>query len=176
MNMIRAAMAFAAALAILAIAAMPAAAATFSSGTVNKRIPEIGVAVSKIKVDANSLDDLNVKVRLSHSYTPDLTIGVLGPGKNGEFTELFAGWGTDDDNNLGFGSKSCSGTFTTFDDEGPFELADGVNPYTAGSFQPDEALSEYDDERVKGTWRLYVFDTNQDDGGTLHCWQLRMQG
>ncbi len=174
MHMIRAARTLSAALVILAAAAMPAAAATFSSGVVNKRIPEVGVAVSKIKVDANSLSDLNVKVRLSHSYTPDLTIGVLSPGKNGEFTELFAGWGTDNDNNLGLGSKSCSGTFTTFDDEGDFDLSEGVNPYAA-SFRPDEALDEYDDGRVKGTWRLYVFDTNQDDDGTLHCWQLRLQ-
>jgi subtilisin-like proprotein convertase family protein len=163
-------------LAALVLAA-PGLAKVFSSGNLSKKIPEVGLAKSKIKVTRpGQVTDVNVKVRLSHTYTCDLIVGVQGPGENDDFTELSndncdsAG----DDADFGSGSKSCSGTPTEFDDEAAGPLSTGVNPY-AGSFQPDESLQAYDGERAKGTWTLYVFDINQGDNGKLHCWKLNIK-
>jgi subtilisin-like proprotein convertase family protein len=150
-------------------------AATYSSGKVDRRIPQVGLAKSKIKVPQGSnITDVNVSVRISHTYTPDLIVGVQGPKENDGFQELAnreGGTGFENDKHFGSGKKSCKGNFTVFDDEAATPLSSGDNPF-AGSFEPSEQLGEYDDESARGTWTLYVFDVNQHDSGTLHCWKL----
>jgi subtilisin-like proprotein convertase family protein len=157
------------------VLAAPVLATVFSSGNLSKRIPEVGLAKSKIKVTkGGDVTDVNVKVRLSHTYTCDLIVGVQGPPANDAFIELSNGNCDGNDNHFGTGSKSCSGTPTEFDDEAVDPISAGANPY-AGSFQPDEALNSFDDGPAKGTWTLYVFDINQGDHGTLHCWKLNIK-
>jgi len=158
------------------VLAAPALAKVFSSGNVDRKIPEVGLAKSKIKVDQNgNVTDVNVKVRLSHSYTCDLIVGLQGPAANDDFIELSnQNCNGGDDNHFGSGSKSCAGDATEFDDEAATLIADGGNPF-AGSFQPDEALDDFDEDPAKGTWTLYVFDINQSDDGRLHCWKLNIK-
>jgi subtilisin-like proprotein convertase family protein len=164
----------AAAIALVALVlAAPALAKIFSSGNIAKKIPEVGLAKSKIRVDqGGDVTDVNVKVRLSHTYTCDLIVGIQGPQDNDSFIELSSeNCSGNHENNFGNGSKSCSGTPTVFDDEAGTAIGAGSNPY-AGSFIPDEGLDDFDDDPAKGTWTLYVFDINQHDDGTLHCWKL----
>ena len=158
------------------VLAAPALAKVFSSGNLSKKIPEVGLAKSKIEVTKRGqVSDVNVEIRASHTYTCDLIVGVQGPGSNDQFIELMDDHcdGNDDDD-LGTGSKSCAGEGTVFDDEAATAIGDGMNPY-AGSFAPEESLDSYDDGRAKGTWTLYVFDINQSDSGTLHCWKLNVK-
>jgi subtilisin-like proprotein convertase family protein len=148
-----------------------AGAKVFSSGDVDKRIPKVGLAMTKIKVNQpGKVTDIDVEVRITHSYTPDLVVGLLGPNKGSQFQELAlheSGSGTSNETDFGTGAKSCKGTNTRFDDEAGTELENGDNPFV-GSFRPEFSLSTFDDERARGTWRLYVFDLNQGDGGSLH--------
>jgi subtilisin-like proprotein convertase family protein len=146
-----------------------ASAKVYSSGDIDKKISDLGRTVAKIKVNKDvDISDVNVNVRISHTADDDLLIGLLGPRH--EFTELVS-QGDGLGHNLGTGPKSCHGTFTTFNDEAATSFTSGSAPY-AGSFQPSESLQEYDGDSSQYTWKLYAFDLNQDDHGSLHCWQL----
>jgi subtilisin-like proprotein convertase family protein len=159
------------------VAAAPAAAKTYSSGKVDRRIPQVGLAQAKIKVpEGGHVTDVNIGIRITHTYTPDLIVGVQGPKRNDDFDELAhyeGGTGFEDDNDFGSGKKSCHGHLTRFDDEAAAPLSSADNPFV-GSFLPWDSLNGFDDNPAKGTWTLSVFDTNQHDSGTLHCWNLNV--
>jgi subtilisin-like proprotein convertase family protein len=153
-------------------AAGSASASIYSSGDIDKKVADLGRTVSTIKVRKDAeITDIDVNVRLSHSANEDLLIGLLGPGH--EFEELVS-QGQAGGENFGSGKKSCGGTFTTFDDDAGGPLSGGSSPYAA-SFQPSENLNgEFAGDPARYRWKLYVFDLNQSDSGTLHCWQLNI--
>ncbi|MGD0651032.1 MAG: Ig-like domain-containing protein [Verrucomicrobiia bacterium] len=144
---------------------------TFDSSNVPKTIPDVTTIYSTNSIATTGvIDDVNVTVRLNHTYDGDLTIAIQHP----DSTEvvLAEGRGGSGDN---FGTGTCGAgeVRTTFDDEAANPISAGSAPF-AGSFRPEGVLTNLDSKPVNGTWRLRVTDSYLLDTGTLYCWGLRI--
>jgi subtilisin-like proprotein convertase family protein len=134
--------------------------------------PNGGGVLSKIAVRTSArIRDFDVGVRIAHNNDDELNIYLVSPG--GRFVELSTDNGGNG-NDYGAGSNSCAGQLTTFDDEGPTRIEDGAPPYL-GFFRPQTPLSRLDGKKVRGTWRLQIFDDNAGDTGVLGCWAIRVR-
>jgi subtilisin-like proprotein convertase family protein len=134
--------------------------------------PDGGGVLSKIKVRAfGRIRDLDVKVRIDHTFDADINIYLVSP--TGRFVELSTDNGGSGDN-YGAGSNSCSGLRTTFDDEAGTSIRAGAAPFL-GAYRPQTPLSRLDGRLVHGVWRLQVFDDGLGDTGILGCWQLKIR-
>jgi subtilisin-like proprotein convertase family protein len=177
----------AAAVAAVALAALigaaPAGAKTktrsYSSGPINTPIPDgsfplpggggVGTAVHDLRVKKKGkVKDVNVSIRISHSYDRDLELWLMSPARTIVKLALRRG-GVGDD--YGSGPGDCTGMHTVFDDQAPTALADARAPF-AGSFRPDQPLSVLHGSQAKGTWSLFAVDSAAPDTGMLHCWGM----
>jgi subtilisin-like proprotein convertase family protein len=173
-----AAMVGALALAFAGIAGGKIKTKTFSSGTINEEFGDFETAthefdLNKKRFKRSRVKDVNASVRISTSCGGPLEINVTGPTgrtvalKQDEILSCFTDFGS--------GSESCSGTFTTFNDEAETPIGSGAAPY-AGQFKPDQALSGLDGTKVKGTWRVAVTDPDDfGDTSVLHCAELEIK-
>ena len=170
------------ALAALIVAA-PAAAKTktrsYSSGPINAPIPDgrfplpggggVGTAVDELRAKKKGkIRDVNVSVRITHSYDRDLELWLMSPNRTIVKLALRRG-GVGDD--FGHGPPDCTGTHTVFDDQAPTAIGDAAAPF-GGPFRPDQPLSVLNGKQGKGTWSLFVVDSATPDSGMLHCWGL----
>ncbi len=96
--------------------------------------------------------DLNVAINLTHANYADLKIELIGPKPNNTARVL-----------CNAGSLQGSGAQTiVFDDEG-----------AAGTIQPVQPLSYYDNKSIKRAWTLRITDTVKNgQTGTLFSWTL----
>lgn len=149
--------------------------ATYSSGAINVPVPATGtvgdmaeqiIAVS----DTGAVQDVNVRVRLNHSYDGDLTISLVAP--DGTVVALSAARGGGGDN-FGSGATDCTGTSTVFDDASATPIASGTAPFAA-TFRPDGMLSSLNGKSVTGSWRLRIGDSASGDSGFLYCWSIEV--
>lgn len=120
--------------------------------------------------DLGLVEDVNVRIRLSHTFDADLTLSLIAP--DGTVVVLASGHGGGGDH-FGAGATDCSGTPTVFDDEAAAAIEDGAAPF-AGAFRPATPLSALDGKRTDGTWRLRVHDGFALDQGMVHCVQLEI--
>jgi subtilisin-like proprotein convertase family protein len=142
-----------------------------SSGNVNAAIPDLGVVEVPINVpDVGAVTDVNVRVRLNHTFDGDLILTLVSP--DGTQVTLSNRRGSSGDN-FGSGANDCSGTPTVFDDEATLAISAGTAPF-AGSFTPDQPLSGFDGKATAGTWKLRVSDNAAADVGTVFCAQLEI--
>src|SRR5262249_21731878 len=86
-----------------------------------------------------TIDDLKVKIYLSHTYDSDLYVVLVGPDNAQVVLSAYRG---------GSGDNYY---YTTFDDEAAAAIASGKAPFS-GSFRPEQSLSAYDGESARGTW------------------------
>jgi subtilisin-like proprotein convertase family protein len=134
--------------------------------------PNGGGVLSKITVRTpGRVRDFDVGVRIAHNSDQDLNIYLVSP--SGRFVELSTDNGGNG-NDYGAGSNSCGGQLTTFDDEAPIRIEDGAPPYL-GFYNPQTPLSRLDGKKVRGVWRLQIFDDNAGDTGVLGCWAIRVR-
>ncbi|MBI3734337.1 MAG: proprotein convertase P-domain-containing protein [Chloroflexi bacterium] len=144
---------------------------TYSSGALNLMIPNPGVLTHTILVaDAGTLTDINVKVRLDHTFDGDLTISVAAP--DGTVVVLSDRNGSGG-KNYGASGQGCDTSFTVFDDQAALPIGAASAPFV-GSFIPDRALSVLNGKPSDGIWTIVITDAAAGDGGTLFCWQLEM--
>ena len=145
--------------------------ATYSTGNIAVPIPDVSTVDIPISVpDSGSITDLNVKVRLNHTFDGDLEIRLIAP--DGTMVLLSDNRGGTGDN-YGTGANDCSGTHTVFDDSAATAISAGIAPY-AGSFRPEQPLSAFNGKNQIGTWKLRVTDTASQDVGTVGCVQLEI--
>lgn len=149
--------------------------AMYSSGPVTVPIPTTGTAGDMAEQviavsDTGAVQDVNVRIRLNHTYDGDLTISLVAP--DGSVVALSAARGGSGDN-FGTGSTDCAGTSTVFDDAAATPIASGTAPF-AGTFRPDGMLSAFSGKSVNGNWRLRVSDGASNDSGFLYCWSLEI--
>ncbi|HJP16336.1 MAG TPA: hypothetical protein QF762_05145, partial [Acidimicrobiales bacterium] len=78
-------------------------------------------------------------------------------------------------NDLGSGSKDCSGQMTVFDDDAQTSVIYGSAPYL-GSFSPEESLSTFEGLATSGTWYIEVKDSFGMDEGNVFCVDLEVAG
>ncbi len=120
--------------------------------------------------DTAAISDVNVRVRLNHTFDGDLVISLVHP--DGTVINLSNRRGGSGDG-FGSGSNDCSGTHTVFDDQASTAISAGAAPF-AGSFTPDQPLSGLNGKLSAGNWKLRISDNAGLDIGTLFCWQLEI--
>ncbi len=135
------------------------------SMTTSTPLPDVTRVVSNLAVVAPvglSINDLNVRINLDHSFVGDLKISLRHP----DGTTIVLG-------NQRGGSGTAF-TNTVFDDEASSSIA-GITsanaPFT-GSFRPEGALSVFDGKTASGTWQMIVEDLGSGDFGILNNWEL----
>jgi subtilisin-like proprotein convertase family protein len=147
------------------------ASATYSSGNTAIAIPDEGTVDIPITVsDSGAVTDVNVRVRVNHTYDSDLTMTLIAPDNSSIPLALNRGGSGD---NFGTGTNDCSGVPTLFDDSAGTAISAGNAPF-AGSFKPESPLSGFNGKSVKGTWKLRVADTVAQDVGTVGCVALQI--
>ncbi|MGH9967909.1 MAG: S8 family serine peptidase, partial [Pyrinomonadaceae bacterium] len=138
--------------------------ASYSTGNIAVPIPDVATVEVPITVPDNGVvNDVNVRVRLNHTFDGDLVISLVHP--DGTVIPLASNRGGSGQN-FGTGSNDCSGTPTVLDDEAATAISSGVAPF-AGSFRPESPLSGMDGKPTPGTWKLRVADTAALDVGTI---------
>lgn len=141
-----------------------------------KPIPDSSTLVSTIDLPGavGYVHDVDVNVRITHTYPGDLDIALTSP--SGTVVTLTSDNGSANDNVF---------ADTTFDDDAepsaalPYAgspklvtdatYATGVNQATLA---PEGALGAFDGEKVAGTWTLTITDDSGSDTGTLAGWSL----
>jgi subtilisin-like proprotein convertase family protein len=119
---------------------------------------------------AGLVTDVDVLIRLDHTFDGDLILSVLDPfGRQVVLSQNRGGGG----DNFGTGANDCTGTPTTFDDEAPTPISAGVAPFS-GSFRPEGLLSTFDGRGMNGTWQIRIADVVGGDSGTVGCVSLRI--
>ncbi len=119
--------------------------------------------VSSISVpDDKIVQDVNVRVNITHTYVGDLTISLLPPV--GAPITLF---------NRAPNSSADNFTNTVFDDAAATPITSGTPPFT-GSFRPANALSSANGIHSIGGWGLKVVDSAGTDTGTIDNWTLML--
>lgn len=126
-----------------------------------------GTVQSFITVDrSTAISDLNIKVDLAHRSVSDLSIRLVSPQQT---TVLLVDGSASDMSDYGFGFYG-----TTFDDQAPFGIEEGQEPFT-GVFRPLEALESFNGEEAQGTWTLEVEDSRAGTPGQLLRWSIGVQ-
>ena len=110
-----------------------------------------------------NIDDVNVTVNITHTFTGDLILTLTSPGGTSVILS---------NRNGGSGEDYTS---TVFDDDGATPISSGSAPFT-GTFSPDNPLSAFNGESALGNWTLNVSDNAGIDTGTIDSWSLEVCG
>ncbi len=149
---------------------LPAVTNNFDSTDVPKPIADASTTYSTLTVNdpgSNTVSDVNVLVRINHSYDRDLTLALQHP--DGSEVILVNRRGGSGDN---FGTGVCgSATYTVFDQSAATGIANGSPPF-AGTFRPEGNLGTFNGKPLNGAWRLRMRDSARTDIGTNLCWSL----
>jgi subtilisin-like proprotein convertase family protein len=149
----------------------PPTTATHSTGNVATPIPDLNTVDIPINVtNTGTVGDVNVRVRLNHTFDGDLELRLVHP--DGTVILLSDNRGGSGDN-YGTGANDCSGTPTVFDDQAAGAVSAGAAPFV-GSFKPEQALSALNGKPTAGVWKLRVTDTANLDTGTVGCVTLEL--
>src|SRR5262245_61243301 len=125
--------------------------ASYSSGNIAAPIPDVSSVDVPINVtDVGAVSDINVRVRLNHTFDGDLVLRLIAPDGTSVALANNRGGGGD---NFGTGANDCSGVPTVFDDSAPIAIGSGTAPF-AGSFRPDSPLSAFNGKSLNGVWTL----------------------
>ena len=142
----------------------------YSSGNIAVPIPDNnpnGVSVPINVPDTGPVTDVNVRIRLDHTFDSNLAIG-LSHSNSGNALSLNNGGSGD---NYGTGANDCSGTKTVFDDAAATLISAGTAPF-AGTFKPQSGLTIHNGSPNDGLWTLTVVDQVASDTGTIGCFEL----
>ncbi len=144
----------------------------YVSTDVPKAIPDVATAYSTNLVSAGlqAIDDVNVALRINHTFDGDLIIAVQHPDATEVLLALNRGVSG---HNFGTGTPPGPTTNTLFDDQAATAIASGSAPFiNAGGYKPDGVLSQFNGKAVSGAWRLRTSDTAAQDAGTNLGWNL----
>ena len=129
-------------------------------------IPPKRTIISEIEIPDDFLvDDLNVRLSITHTYSSYLDAYLTGP--DGQRVELFTAVGSSGDH---FNQ-------TVFDDQASNSIQKGRAPFE-GSYRPEAidkkqpGLRAFNGKPIKGVWQLVVRATRSDRFGMLHSWSI----
>src|SRR6185503_21226106 len=117
--------------------------------------------------------DVNVRVRLNHTFDADLTLSLVAPSLNKKTLSQNRDTALGGGDNYGTGANDCAGTPTIFDDSAATPISGGLPPF-AGTFRPETPLSDLNGKSINGTWKLRVNDNATLDTGTVGCVTLEI--
>lgn len=121
--------------------------------------------------DTRAIQDLNVRLSVNHSWIGDLEASLTHV-ETGTSIKLLSRPG----------SPNCSwdNPRIILDDEMVLQAAgqcpswaassDPLAPYMRGGFRPDQPLSYFDGQSIRGEWRLQIADRGPTDTGSLTGW------
>ena len=112
-------------------------------------------------LDDLTLEDVNVKINIDHSWDSDLDISLQSPA--GTVVELTTDNGGSGDNY----------TDTVFDDAAATSILSGSAPFT-DTYQPEGSLADFNGEMTLGDWTLIVTDDTGGDGGTINLFEIEL--
>ena len=141
--------------------------------TPNLAIPDnnpAGVTNDMVVATAGTLSDLNVTLKVTHTWVGDLIFKLTNVTTGTTVTFV-------DRPGVPASTNGCSGNNidATLDDEAaaPVETqCAGTTPTISGSFTPNNPLSAFDGQSLAGTWRLTASDLVGSDTGMLTEWCL----
>lgn len=142
---------------------------TFESVDVPMFIADLAMSTSTLTIASGGIvDDINVSVRINHSWDGDLQIYLRHPdGTSVMLADQRGGGGA----NFGTGDCVCA-AYTVFDDGADTPISSGLPPFE-GTYRPDGVLSNFNGNELAGVWRLQIYDTWSTDSGTCLCWSVR---
>ncbi len=115
------------------------------------------------------VDDINVtNLDIMHTWVGDLKVDLTSP--SGTTIVLF--------DSPGNGDCSANNVQVSLDDQATstnaalLNMCNATPPAIAGTFQPQNPLSTFNGEPVAGNWVLKIFDSVNQDGGSLVGWGL----
>src|SRR5207247_840740 len=126
---------------------------SFASTDTPVLIPDavpVGATSTIAVADNKTVQDVNVKINITHTYDSDLVLSLIAP--DGTTITLADGEG-------GSGNNFRD---TVFDDEASTPIGQGSPPFT-GTFRPETPLSAADGINAAGNWQLHVEDTGPQD-------------
>lgn len=148
----------------------------YSTGNIAVAIPDnvpAGVDIPLTVADVMTLSDVNVSVRMNHTFVGDLRIDLVHPDNTSvNLVNLRGGSGA----NFGNGTNDCSGTPISFDDQAATSVSTITSsgaPY-ASTFKPEGSLAALNGKPSNGTWKLHVSDNANLDSGTVGCVKLEL--
>jgi subtilisin-like proprotein convertase family protein len=128
-----------------------------------------GVSADIVVDGSLDVDDLNVRLDITHSWVGDLVVRLTHV-ETGHTAVLV------DRPGIPATTTGCSqpDIAAILDDEAPAAAEDQCSPGLAidGTYRPNQALSAFDGDNAAGTWRLTVVDGADDDTGSLDAWCL----
>ena len=114
--------------------------------------------------------DLNVFLRIDHTYDWDLTLALQHP----DGTEvLLVNQRGASGNNFGAGECGTGAVYTVLDQSAALTIASGRAPFT-NSYRPEATLEAFNGKPLNGTWRLRIKDAYPMDSGTNLCWGIEV--
>lgn len=135
----------------------------YPSSDVPKPIPDLGTVASTLTInETGTIDDLNVKLNITHWWAEDLKAVLIAP--DGTRVPLFTH----------VGGSAADFRDTVFDDEAPQSIGEGFPPFE-GSYRPEEPLGELDGKDITGTWTLEISDDGWLVVGDLNSWSLMIR-
>jgi uncharacterized protein YvpB len=129
-----------------------------------------GISETIVLDDIRFIHDLNLYLRINHPWVGDLS-ATLTHLESGKSLELFNRPGIQS-NSQGCGQPDVG---TILDDEITLPVKNQCSTGVAaiaGIFQPDQALANFDGDRLAGNWILKVVDNYKSDAGRLDKWCL----
>lgn len=151
-----------------------ASTSNFSTGNIAVPIPDNTTIEVPIVVNQNgAAADVNVRVRLNHTFDADVTLSLVSPDGTTVVLSQNRDTAIGGGDNYGTGANDCSGTPTVFDDSAATAIGSGLPPF-AGTFRPETPLSAFNGKSINGTWKLVVNDNATLDTGTVGCVTLEI--
>ena len=94
-----------------------------------------------------------------HTYIADLNFTLFTPSAVNVFI-----WdepcGDYDNFNINFDQSAPAGTWL-------------CPPTNGGTYRPSNSLNSFNNQQIKGQWRLQIYDDFDADGGSLQTWKLK---
>jgi subtilisin-like proprotein convertase family protein len=152
----------------------PSSTSTYTSGNLTTPIPDDSFVDIPIAVpDFGSVADVNVRLRLNHTWDEDLRITLIAPDNTSVLLSANRDTAAGGGDNYGTGTNDCAGTPTVFDDSAAQPISAGLPPF-AGTFRPESPLSALNGLGINGTWKLRIADEAAQDLGTVGCVTLEI--
>ena len=144
----------------------------FGSTDTPKQIADASTTYSDLTISqpgTNVVSDVNVRLRIHHTYDRDLTLALQHP--DGSEVLLVTRRGGSGDH---FGTGACgSAAYTVLDQGAALAISNGSAPF-AGAYRPESTLDAFNGKALNGTWRLRMRDAYSRNIGTNLCWSLEI--
>ncbi len=148
--------------------------ALYSTGNIAVPILDNTTVDIPINIAATgAVADVNVRVRLNHTFDEDVTLTLIAPDNTSVILAANRDTAAGGGDNYGTGANDCSGTPTIFDDAAAQPISAGLPPFS-GTFRPESPLSAMNGQTITGTWKLRVNDNANIDTGTVGCVTLEI--